>query len=166
MKKGFTLIELLVTITIIITLAAISLPRVNNYGDRVNFSNKSKEIETLLNNASIFARNPEIGTDYYQTESAGGDLVIKRYSGGAGVEVGRVQPFGNQIISAAGNLKCLPPGRECYKEGDAAPLSSRSVSPGGVLFATLSDSNFAPARTANFYVYSNPFQIRVEATAP
>jgi len=65
MSRAYTIIELLITMTIVALMAILGIVAFQNYGKGAIFQQASSEIEGLVNQVGLLARNPESDAKSY-----------------------------------------------------------------------------------------------------
>lgn len=148
-KQGFTLLELMITISIIVLIALVSVPNLNDYQSKTEFNDKVTEIQTLINQMGADVRNP--GKDYiaYQIIYSNNAFIYQKKSVN-NIEWSAVKTVligSNRIVNPAPSINCLVEDEDCT-------ITNSFV---------LSDNNTNPVKMTTFTLSSKP--LRAEVTA-
>ncbi|MFA4996187.1 MAG: prepilin-type N-terminal cleavage/methylation domain-containing protein [Patescibacteria group bacterium] len=159
-KKAFTLIELMVTAAIIVVMAVVAIPAFNSYGDKNTFKLQVTEIQSLINQTNVMARNPEQGVTRYFIKVNSSDISLYKTSESSGNLIKKIavpDTYSFTSVSSA-YLVCDSPSNFCCPLTAVGACSLAPTS--GTDFLTVSDTN--SGGSAVIEIFSNPFKAELQ----
>lgn len=157
-KKAFTLIELMVTAAIIVMMATVAIPAFSKYGAKNTFKLQVTEIQSLINQASIMARNPEQGVTRYFIKVNSSDVSLYKTNESSSNLVKKIAvPDTYSFTSVAGKIYLVCDGSSnfCCPDNDLVGTCS-SAPTNGTDFLTIGDTD--SSSSAIIKIFSNPFR--------
>ncbi len=166
-KKGYTLIELLITMTIIAVMAIFGIIAFQGYGKSTMFDQSGTEIQSLLQQVNLLAKNPEKDALSYCIVAQSGKITL--YKGldeqcAKRVAKTELQLESGQVITNQAELVanhflvCEQLGSNCYLKSDENSQNKIAITK-KTFFFQLSDNG---GRKSDFYLSLNPFIITKE----
>jgi len=166
MRKAYTLIELLITMTITALMAIFGIAAFQNYGKTTVFEQKASEIEGLINQVEILAKNPSQSAKSYCLKISsdrfslyrGLDQECKERALEREVLLSKNEAVVDETANVAYRfLICDLLGNDCYLKQADENFNKISIDK-KTFFFKLEDSN---GRKSNFYLSVNPFNLEV-----
>ncbi|OQA04135.1 MAG: hypothetical protein BWY68_00495 [bacterium ADurb.Bin400] len=156
-KPAVSLIELIITVAIVIGLVGAAAPNLSRFSKSASYHGKVSEIETMVNNISALARNPQIGQTEYRLMINNGILYVDPPPpNNKNVVMEKDQTVSSGVQSGGVILRCYVPGNTCVT-GGGTTISDQYTD-----IVQFTDNNFATVRTKTFGVKNNPFKVRVQ----
>lgn len=137
----------MITISIIVMLAVLAVPNFNAYEARSELNDKVEEINALIGQLGVDARNPEKDINYYRIRTSNNQTIILEKSSDNinWVSIKNVSLLTDQSFGTLPTILCTVDGEVC---------TSTSSDP--VNFITLTDNNFSPGKTVVFKLQYKP----------
>ncbi len=163
--KAFTLIEILIVAGIVLILAVAGIPSISQFGKRADFENRKYEIESIVSQVGLKAKNPDKGYDRYQAvvDTNAKTVRLERKKGSETETVKQISLNAGQTVAYANyaNIYCKTADQEC---GHFDAVSGDiPLAPGAAeKFVTLSDSSAKPALSAEIWIKIDPFSARAK----
>lgn len=168
MLKAYTLVELLISITLMSLMALLGIIAFNGYGKSTVYAQKVGEVESLVNQLSLVAKNPEKDALAYcvkvntQTQKISLfksiDIECRNTTSVREISLSYEQKFVSNGSSVQNNfLICDLLSKNCSMKKTDTDKDSTPVTKNNYLFS-ISDN----ARNSNFFVSNNPFLIEVK----
>ena len=160
-KKAFTLIELMVTAAIIVVMAVVAIPAFSSYGAKNAFKLQATEIQSLMNQASIMAKNPEQGVTRYFIKINSSDTSLYKTNENSGNLIKKIVVPSTYTITPAISgkiyLVCDSPSNFCCPATNLTGTCASAPILADNNFLTISDSDSGLSSTIN--IFSNPFRV-------
>lgn len=160
--KAFTLIELMVTAAIIVLMSVVAIPAFSGYGTKNTFKLQVAEIQSLINQASIMARNPEQGVARYLikvNDVSPKDVSLYKTSESSGNLIKKIAlPDTYRLSTSTNYLVCDSPSNFCCPLTVVGACSSAPTN--GTDFLTVSDTD--SGSSAVIKIFSNPFKAELQ----